>query len=136
MRLVVRQIAVLLAVAMLPALAAAFFHPKRPSWQSDEVPLSAVNAWAGRVIWIDARPAEEFAAAHIPEAVPLREGEWDALLPALLEVWEPDRIVVVYCSSLSCAASHEVAARLRDEVGLEPVRVLQGGWEAWRAAQK
>jgi len=41
-------------------------------------------------------------------------------------------MVVVYCSSLSCQASQEVAEKLREEVGLQSVFVLQGGWEAWR----
>jgi hypothetical protein len=38
---------------------------------------------------------------------------------------------VVYCSSLSCNASREVARRLRREAQLPDVFVLEGGWEAW-----
>ena len=38
---------------------------------------------------------------------------------------------VVYCSSLSCNASREVARRLRKEAQLSDVFVLEGGWEAW-----
>jgi len=38
---------------------------------------------------------------------------------------------VVYCSSLNCNASREVARRLRDEAQLKNVFVLEGGWEEW-----
>jgi rhodanese-related sulfurtransferase len=132
----IRQIALLLGLAVFPALAAAFLHPKKPSWQSEEVLLTTVQSWGDRVLWVDARPSHEFAQGHIPDAVPVNEDAWDESLPALLEQWEADRIVVVYCSSLSCAASHDVARRLREEVGLPEVRVLSGGWEAWKAAQR
>ncbi len=54
------------------------------------------------------------------------------LVPAVLDRWEPDGKVVVYCSSLSCQASHEVARRLREKMNLPNVYVLQGGWEAWQ----
>jgi len=44
--------------------------------------------------------------------------------------------VMVYCNSRKCHASEEVAHRLREEVGLRPVYVLRGGWEAWKGAQR
>jgi rhodanese-related sulfurtransferase len=52
----------------------------------------------------------------------------------MLAAWSPENRTVVYCSSQSCAASHEVARRLREEAGLDNVYVLHGGWEAWLEA--
>ena len=43
--------------------------------------------------------------------------------PAVVDAWAPGDKVVVYCSSLSCQASHEVGRRLREQVGMENVFV-------------
>jgi rhodanese-related sulfurtransferase len=131
MRVVLRQALAILLLALLPAIATGLWHPRRPSWQSDEVTLAAANAWGRGVLWVDARPDADFARAHIPGAIPLNEDHWDDLLSGLLDQWDTTRKVVVYCSSLSCQTSHDVARRLREEVNLPNVFVLQGGWEAW-----
>jgi rhodanese-related sulfurtransferase len=129
-----RQAAAILLLAMLPAVASALWHPRRPAWQSDEVTLAAASAWGKNVLWVDARPDADFARAHIPGALPLNEDRWDDLLPHVIDQWggNPSRKVVVYCSTLSCQASRDVARRLREEVSLPNVFVLQGGWEAWQ----
>jgi rhodanese-related sulfurtransferase len=129
---VLTQAAAILLLALLPALASALWHPRRPAWQSDEVTLAAASAWGKSVLWVDARPDADFARAHIPGALPLNEDRWDELLPHLIDQWDPSRKVVVYCSTLSCQASRDVARRLREEVSLPNVFVLQGGWEAWQ----
>ena len=130
MRLALWQVIAILALALVPALATGVWHPRRPAWQSDEVTLAAASAWQN-VLWVDARPDADFARAHIPGAVSLNEDRWDELLPGLLDHWDTTRKIVVYCSSLSCQTSHDVARRLREEVNLPNVFVLQGGWEAW-----
>jgi len=137
MRRALRQVVAILLLAILPAIAAGLWHPRRPAWQSDEVTLAVASAWVPDVVWVDARPDADFARAHIPGAVPLNEDRWNDLLPALLDQWEAGsgkspRKIVVYCSSLSCQTSHDVARRLREEAGMPNVFVLQGGWEAWR----
>jgi rhodanese-related sulfurtransferase len=132
MRLALRQVIALLLLALLPAIATGLWHPRRPAWQSDEVTLSAASAWGADILWIDARPDADFARAHIPGAVSLNEDHWDDLLPAVLDHWDStSKKIVVYCSSLSCQASHDVARRLREEANIPNVFVLQGGWEAW-----
>jgi rhodanese-related sulfurtransferase len=138
MRAVFRQIVALLLLALVPAVAAGFFHPKKPSWESDEIPLASARGWGTQALWLDARPAADYARGHIPGALPLNEDAWDEQLPSVLDAWTSGRTVVVYCSSLSCATSHEVARRLRTEVELPRVYVLTGGWEAWEksAAKK
>jgi rhodanese-related sulfurtransferase len=131
MRLALRQVIAILALALLPAFASGLWHPRRPAWQSDEVTVAAASGWGERVLWVDARPDADFARAHIPGAVSLNEDRWDELLPGVLDHWDATRKTVVYCSSLSCQASREVARRLREEVNLPNVFVLEGGWEAW-----
>lgn len=137
----VLQALLLLATAAIPAVGTGVFHPKRPAWSAaalapGETDLLGASAFGERVLWVDARPAAEFEAGHIPGAVRLEGEGWDELLPAVLDQWEENRVIVVYCSSQSCRLSHEVADRLREEVGLEPVYVLKGGWEAWKEANR
>jgi rhodanese-related sulfurtransferase len=125
----------LLVIALIPSVGSAFYHIRVKSWpvpSENSVPLSDVQHWGKQVLWVDARSETEYAAGHIPGAFLLNLDQWNQLLPSLLQVWEPDKIVVVYCSSLSCQASREVTEKLRDEVGLQSVFVLRGGWEAWR----
>jgi len=135
-----RQSSVLLATALVPALLAAMLHPRRPSWsraqaEVPEVNWAAVSAWAGPVLLVDARPPEAFALRHILGALSLPESRWEAQLPGVVRAWQPGCRVVVYCDDRACDASQEVAQRLRRELGIDPVFVLQGGWSAWLAAR-
>jgi rhodanese-related sulfurtransferase len=132
----IRQILILAALALAPGVGEAIYFRQKISWQSSIPPSELVTVdqartWAGNVVWVDARPDEEFARDHVPGALSLNEDRWNELLPQFLAVWSPGKKVVVYCSSLSCNASREVARRLRKEAQLSDVFVLEGGWEAW-----
>ena len=132
----IRQILILAALALAPGVGEAIYFRQKISWQSSIPPSELVTVdqartWAGNVIWVDARPDEEFARDHVPGALSLNEDRWNELLTQFLAVWSPGKKVVVYCSSLSCNASREVARRLRKEAQLSDVFVLKGGWEAW-----
>jgi len=97
------------------------------------VTVEQARGWGDTAIWVDARPEDEFATDHVPGAISLNEDQWNELVPQFLAVWAPGKKTVVYCSSLSCNASREVAHRLRKttEPPMENVFVLEGGWEAW-----
>jgi len=125
-----------MALALLPGAGQAIYFRDNVSWQSTVPPSEMVtvdqaHAWDGSVIWVDARPDDEFARDHVPGALSLNEDRWSELLPQFLAAWSPEKKTVVYCSSLSCNASREVARRLRKEAQLPSVFVLEGGWEAW-----
>ena len=139
MKPLARQIALLLALAAIPAGASALVCWKRGQWDAfidHSVPLSEIVAASQPVLWVDARSKVEYAVAHIPGALLLNEDDWDDLLPKVLETWQPGNVVVVYCSSQSCHTSEEVAQRLSKEVGLPGVQFLRGGWEARKGAHK
>jgi rhodanese-related sulfurtransferase len=131
-----RQAILLVGFAFLPAIGQALYFRGNPALSSRppdpfEVSLAQEKSWGTAVLWVDARPTEEYEKAHIPGALSLNEDNWNGLLPPLLAEWSPDRKVVVYCSRKSCNASHDVAERLRNEAGLKNVYVLPGGWEEW-----
>lgn len=141
MRRLFRQTVVLLGLAFLPAIGHAVYERNRISWSEQqltehEVTLEQAQAWGDTVLWVDARPDEQFEAEHIPGAILLNEDRWNELLPQMLAAWSPDKRTVVYCSTQTCALSHAVARRLRDEASLANVFVLHGGWEQWLAAKK
>src|SRR5438093_10718882 len=132
----VRQAVILAALAILPGTGEAIYFRDKISWRSAILPSELVTVdqartLGGNVIWVDARPDEEFARDHVPGALSLNEDRWNELLPQFLAAWSPGRKIVVYCSSLSCNASREIARRLRKEAQLPDVFVLEGGWEAW-----
>lgn len=84
---------------------------------------------SGRATVIDVRPAEEFAAGHIPGAVsvPLDElADRLAELPAGQEI-------VAYCRGAYCVLSHE-AVRLLTAHGRTALRLADGMLE-WRLAE-
>ena len=128
-----RQAAVLLALALAPAFVSGLIQLKRTDRAplQDEVTAADVQAWGDKVQWVDARPRAKFEQGHIGGAVLLNEDEWDRLVPAFLDAWEPEKIVVVYCDGGSCDASHAVARRLREDLKLENIHVLKGGLSAW-----
>jgi len=131
----------LIALAFVPAIGEAIYFRNKVSWQSPIPPSELVTvdqarSWGDNVIWVDARPDNEFERDHIPGAILLNEDRWTDLLPQFLGQWSPERKVVVYCSAQSCNASREVAKRLREEAQLRNVFVLDGGWEEWLKNKK
>ena len=140
MKALLRQSAVLVGIALLPALVQAFYLREKIPWQarvaeSDFVEVDTARAWGATVLWVDARPSEEFERDHIPGAASLNEDRWSEMLPQFLaKDWAPEKKIVVYCSAASCNLAEDVARRLRDEAKLpNEIRILKGGWEAWLA---
>lgn len=135
-----RQAAILSALAFVPAIGEAVYLRERVSWKapatSDEVSVASAKRWGDNVMWLDARPAEDFEAEHVPGAMLLNQEGFDELLPKVLNAWSPEKKIVVYCSKKTCGASREIARRLRDEAQLKNVYVLDGGWESWVEARK
>ncbi len=82
----------------------------------------------GLVTVLDVRPADEFAAGHLPRAVniPLRE------LSRRLRDLPKNRDIVAYCRGRYCVLAFEAAALLRKH-GFK-VRRLEDGYPEWRAA--
>ena len=131
-----RQALILVALSLVPGLGQAIYFRDKISWRSaippsELVTVAQARAWGENVIWVDARPNEEFARDHVPGALSLNEDRWNELLPQFLAAWSPGKRVVVYCSAESCDLAREAAERLRKEAQIPDVFVLEGGWEAW-----
>jgi rhodanese-related sulfurtransferase len=125
--------------ALVPAGAAALWHPRRPDWSSvlavAEVDPATVRRWPGGVLWIDARPGAMDHQEHIPDALHLPLEEWEERIDGVLDAWRREIPTVVYCAGGDCDASREVALRLKRDAQMDNVFVLKGGWTAWKNAQ-
>lgn len=131
-----REALLLLLLAALPAGLAAWLHPKTPAWAWQrpavgEVTLGEIARWQTPILLVDARSDQAYRQAHIPNAILCNEDAWEQHLPGLLTAWQPGTRIVVYCDGQACAASQSVALRLRRELDLTDIYVLQGGWAAW-----
>jgi rhodanese-related sulfurtransferase len=132
----IRQMALLMVLALLPAAGEAIYFREKISWQTPDLPSESVDvdlakSWGDNAMWVDSRPDNEFEQEHVPGAILLNEDRWNELLPQFLAQWSPGKKIVVYCSTKSCNLAREVAKRLREEAQLKDVYVLKGGWEEW-----
>lgn len=75
---------------------------------------------------LDVRPAEEYAAGHIPGA---RNLPFDQLSSAVEQLRE-DRRIIAYCRGAYCVLAHD-AVRLLGGEGIEALR-LEDGMLEWR----
>lgn len=81
--------------------------------------------WKNTVV-IDARDAGQFEKDHIPGAINI---EWRQSVNRRNEI-PRDKLVVVYCNTGTLSAQAGLALRL---LGWNNVRILQGGFEGWKA---
>ncbi len=132
------QAVILLLASGVAGVAAHFFHPQAPAWylvdeppREDEVTLADLGD-AKAVLWLDARPREQFAEGRIPGARLLNEQEFDQQLFELLETLQTNTLpVVIYCAGQRCEASRKIKDQLLETLPLENVRILKGGWQSW-----
>jgi rhodanese-related sulfurtransferase len=75
---------------------------------------------------IDARDAGQFSKGHIDGAVNI---EWRQVLAEKSRI-PKDRMVLLYCNTGSLSAQAGFALRV---AGYDNVRILQGGYEEWKA---
>jgi rhodanese-related sulfurtransferase len=86
------------------------------------------RAQRGEVVILDVRPAEEFAAGHIPGAVSAPLGELDRIVSRLAKRKE----IVAYCRGPYCVLAPQAVELLRRR-GLR-ARRLADGMPEWRRA--
>lgn len=139
----IRQALVLLLLSAVAAWATHQWHPRAPALylvqeplRNDEVSMQTIQErWQGDVLWVDARPQDQFDAGHVPGALLLNEQQFDTQLFTYLDTLQTNKKpIVVYCSAAKCDVSRNVLERLKQMFSLENAFVLKGGWKAWQAA--
>ncbi len=138
MALILRQLAILLTLALAPALVSAGLQLQ---WRSvdplaveplapGEVRAAAARLWGEHALWVDTREMSRFNAGHVPGAVRLTIEEWEALVPAFFEAWDAEKTIVIYGDAGPVQPA--LAERMRAELKLQSVYTLHGGWSAWK----
>ena len=136
------QVLILVFLAAAAAMATYQWHPLAPALyaiqeplREDEVDVAEVQKrWAWQVIWLDARPRDQFEDEHIKSAMNLNEQEFDQQLLEILDTLQTaTKPVVIYCGGQKCEASRHVREKLMSVVALDECYVLKGGWPAWQA---
>ena len=81
----------------------------------------------GNVILLDVRPAEEYIAGHLPDAISIPVADLEDRLPELPQ----DKEIVAYCRGPYCVFADEAVALLRSN-GYNAHRLAQGlpDWQA------
>lgn len=141
MRRVLLQMLLLMVLAVIPAVVAGVWHPRRPALgpgvvADGEKGVEELRAARGPIVWIDARGRGEFEAGHVEGAVWLCDARWEEGLLAVMEAWEPGAMLVVYCDKADGADRRHVAGRLKRETELGGVYTLKGSWRGWDGANR
>lgn len=89
---------------------------------AEQIPKSEYS----KMTIIDARDSGQFAKSHIPGALNI---EWRRVLEQRAKI-PKDKMVLIYCNTGSLSAQAGFALRV---AGYENVRILQGGYEEWKA---
>ena len=84
-------------------------------------------------LFIDARPADEFAELHVPNSLNITPSMVEAGAAEKVAGLARDREIVVYCGQVSCDLALEVAEKLQS-LGFTRVMAFMGGFRAWDEA--
>jgi len=106
---------------------AAKTHIHEINLQEADAAISAAD------VLIDVREADEFHTGHIPGAINIPRGLLEFKLSNEPELAQRDQKLVIYCKNSGRAA---LAACSLKEMGYLHVLSIQGGFEAWSAADK
>ena len=85
------------------------------------------------VLFVDARPADQYAAGHIRGALNLSWPRAETDFIHVADRLDAARLIITYCDGETCTLSHELAQFLAD-MGFGDVRVFVNGWTLWRQA--
>ncbi len=103
--------------------------------RAEEIGLEEAHALYLRkgTIFVDARPAKEFAEGHIPGAMLFPGEDFEETVSSWKQFIPADTLLVTYCSGEGCASSRNAAELLLD-AGYSRVKVFFGGWKEWKKA--
>jgi rhodanese-related sulfurtransferase len=86
-----------------------------------------------RTVFVDARLKPDFDDGHLPGAISIPVNASDEQRHQRLSGIPKDMRIVVYCESLNCPYSREVARKLIDD-GYYNLQIFKGGWAEWSKA--
>jgi rhodanese-related sulfurtransferase len=106
--------------------------PARP--ELARMPVTELNSRLTGVVVVDARSAEAFADSHIPGAISMPADDIDTLVATQSLPLPVDLDIVAYCDREDGLDALYVGLAIDAALGCGRVRVLDGGFAAWLAA--
>ncbi len=143
----VQRIGIILLISGVAAVVANSVHPHGIPWVQDwsrhveakaakqkikAIPLSVAleKFKSGEPIFVDARPADEFAQGHIPGAVSIPFESLEDYFPAIVELLDGGKELVPYCKNRDCDDSLMLAIELQ-AMGCSNLVLYVDGFELW-----
>jgi rhodanese-related sulfurtransferase len=90
---------------------------------------------AGQIVLVDGRPKTAYDIEHIPGAVSLPGESTPEAFIDFATKYPQHTAIVVYCNSENCDAAHELAEKLRKELGFTNVKEMPGGVVEYRVSE-
>jgi rhodanese-related sulfurtransferase len=86
----------------------------------------------GNVLFVDARPPDDYGEGHIKGSVSLPTMEFDRHIDTFMQLYDLDKPMVTYCSGRTCEDSHHLAQLLMER-GYLNISVMIDGFSGWQA---
>ncbi len=88
---------------------------------------------SGEVLFIDARPQEDYIEGHIPRSLSLPVRNSRAQKMSFMQKISKEQKIVVYCIDSGCPSAERLAKEL-EFMGFKNVTVYPDGWLGWQNA--
>jgi rhodanese-related sulfurtransferase len=121
------------SAAASPAAAAAPAIPLPKGLEAITIAEARTTYDKDLALFIDARPADQYAEARIPGAVSLPADAFDDHFPDAADKIEASPFLVIYCEGGDCSDAIHVGERLV-EYGFLGIRIMVDGFEPWAKA--
>jgi rhodanese-related sulfurtransferase len=148
MKTSVKQIGAILLISGVVSFFTNSVNPRKIPWMQDwsgqveakaakqkikVIPLSVALQKVQRldVVFIDARPAEEFALGHIPGAVSIPFQSLEEKFPVIGTLIDSGKELIVYCKNRDCDDSLLLASELQ-AMGCSKLMLYVDGFELWQ----
>jgi len=143
-----QRIGILLLLGGVLAAVANWVHPQKIPWVQDwsryveakaakqkikVIPLSVAleKFQTSEAVFVDARPEDEFANAHVPGAVSVPFQSLEDHFPTLGKLLDSGKDLVVYCSNRECDDALFLATELQ-AMGAERLVLYVDGFDLWK----
>lgn len=113
-----------------------FANAQAPDWAKDWKHWNwddAKKAWESREgLFVDARSKMEYEQGHIPGAISIPVGEFDAQYEKYKSKIKSAKQIITYCHGVGCQLSNKVAQKFWQDKGMRNVGSFFGGWPQWQ----
>ncbi len=113
-----------------------FANAQAPDWAKDWKHWNwddAKKAWESREgLFVDARSKMEYEQGHIPGAISIPVGEFDAQYEKYKSKIRAAKQIITYCHGVGCQLSNKVAQKFWQDKGMRNVGSFFGGWPQWQ----